>query len=133
MDNARAGRDAGPTTGQRCDRGVKNWTLRLGQFFLGLALCSVAVWLSLQADLGLAPWDVLHAGVSDRVGISFGLTVILAGVIVVIVSAFLDVYPVVGTVFNVILIGVGSDLILVTLWLYGHADVSVVLHDDGRS
>lgn len=127
MDNARAGRDAGPTTGQRRDRGVKNWTLRLGQFFLGLALCSVAVWLSLQADLGLAPWDVLHAGVSDRVGISFGLTVILTGVIVVIVSAFLDVYPGVGTVLNVILIGVGIDLLLATSWLDGLADANVGL------
>src|SRR5439155_6128394 len=44
---------------------------------LGLAGCAVAVWLSVRAGLGLSPWDVLHAGLAERAGLSFG-TVLVA-------------------------------------------------------
>ena len=53
---------------------------RVLQLLVGLALCALAVWLSVQVGLGLSPWDVLHAGVSARSGLSFGTVVIAVAV-----------------------------------------------------
>lgn len=86
------------------------------QFVLGLALCAVAVWLSLQVQLGLAPWDVLHHGVSKATGASFGTVVAGVGVLVLAVSALFGVRPGAGTLANVAAIAVALDWLLGTPW-----------------
>lgn len=43
---------------------------RLAQLFLGLALYGLSLALVLRAGLGLAPWDVLHQGLAERLGLS---------------------------------------------------------------
>ena len=91
------------------------------QFLTGLALCSAGVWLSLQAGLGVSPWDVLHAGVATGTGLSFGVVVMAVGVLVLGVAALLGVRPGLGTLFNVVFVGVALDVLLATPWLDGLA------------
>ncbi|WP_337063286.1 YczE/YyaS/YitT family protein [Kineococcus sp. G2] len=93
--------------------------VRVVQFLAGLSLCAAGVWGSLQVQLGVASWDVLHAGVADRTGLSYGTVVAAVGVLVVVLSLFLGVRPRVGTLFNVVVIAVALDALLGSPWLDG--------------
>ncbi|CAN5219105.1 membrane protein [soil metagenome] len=85
-------------------------TRRLGQLLLGLFLYGLSIALIVRADLGLDPWDVLNQGITDRSGLSFGTVVILIGAAVLLLWILLRQKPGLGTVANVVLIGVFADL-----------------------
>ncbi|PPK98092.1 putative membrane protein YczE [Kineococcus xinjiangensis] len=97
------------------------------QFLGGLVLCATGVWLSLQAGLGVSPWDVLHAGVATWTGLSFGTVVAGVGVVVVVLSALLGVRPGLGTFVNILLIGAVLDLLLAASWLDGLPEAALAL------
>ena len=88
---------------------------RIIRCLLGLVLLGVGLALMVAADLGLAPWEVLHQGLSERIGLPIGTTGILVGLVVLLAWFPLHERPGVGTVLNVIVIGVTIDLTL--LWL----------------
>ncbi|NAZ86868.1 YczE/YyaS/YitT family protein, partial [Kineococcus indalonis] len=88
-------------------------------FLAGLALSATGVWGSLQVQLGVASWDVLHAGVAQRTGLSYGTVVAAVGVVVLVVSGALGVRPRPGTLFNVVAIAVALDALLASPWLDG--------------
>jgi uncharacterized protein len=90
---------------------------RLPRFVAGLALCAVAVWLTVQVNLGLSPWDVLHSGLAHLLGVSFGAVLVGVGLLVLVGSALLGVRPGVGTFVNVVLMGIALDRLLATSWL----------------
>jgi uncharacterized membrane protein YczE len=77
-------------------------------FGFGLALMVIA-------DLGLAPWDVLHQGISDRTGIPIGTVVIIVGVLLLVAWIPLKEKIGIGTIANAIVIGVVLDLSLLVL------------------
>lgn len=109
---------------------VSRWTPppgRVLRFVGGLALCAVAVWLSVEVELGLSPWDVLHYGLGDRLGISFGLMVILVGLAVLGLSWALGVRPGLGTLVNILSVGWVLDRLLATSWLDGLPDAALWL------
>jgi len=87
---------------------------RLIQLHLGLFVYGASLALLVRADLGLDPWNVFHQGVSQRTGLSFGLTVNLAGFAILLAWWPLKIKPGLGTVMNVLLIGPSADL---WLWL----------------
>ena len=78
----------------------------------GLVLCALAIALMIRADLGLGPWDVLHQGLSIWSGISIGLVSILTGIAVLLLWFPLKEQPGLGTLANVITIGLVLDLVL---------------------
>jgi uncharacterized membrane protein YczE len=82
---------------------------RLVQLHVGLVLYGVGIALQLRAGLGLDPWDVLHQGVSRRIGLSFGTTVIVVGALVLLLWVPLRQRPGIGTVSNAIVIGLVVD------------------------
>ncbi len=90
--------------------------VRLLRLLVGLWLFALGVVLSLRAALGVAPWDVLHDGIQLRTPLSFGLAVILIGVPLVAISAAAGLRPGVGTIANMLLIGIFEDLMLNTGW-----------------
>jgi len=85
---------------------------RLIQLHLGLAAYGVSLALMVRANLGLDPWDVFHEGLSDRIGLSFGMTVNLVGLLVLLAWWPIRQKPGIGTVMNVLLIGTVADLTL---------------------
>ncbi|MFI9813059.1 membrane protein YczE [Saccharothrix variisporea] len=89
-------------------------TRRVPQLFAGLWLYGASMALQIRATLGLDPWDVLHEGLSKRTGLSFGTITMIVGAAVLLLWIPLRQRPGVGTVSNVVLIGVSVD---VTLWL----------------
>lgn len=72
----------------------------------------VGIACMVRSELGLAPWDVLHQGLSERTGVPLGTVVILVGVAVLALWLPLRQRPGVGTVANALVIGAVIDLTL---------------------
>ncbi len=87
---------------------------RMPRLLFGLVLFGIGIAMLVIADLGLAPWEVLHQGISERTGIPIGTVGIITGVCVLFLWIPLRERPGVGTIANVLLIGIVID---VTLWL----------------
>lgn len=102
---------AGSTRGGRAQP-VLLFTRRLVQLHVGLVLYGVSMSLQVRARLGLDPWDVLHQGLSQHLGIRFGTVTILVGAAVLLLWIPLRQRPGVGTLCNVVVIGVVVDLTL---------------------
>ena len=85
---------------------------RLTQLYLGLVLYGVSLAFMVRADLGLDPWDVFHQGVAERMGVSFGTVVIGTGAAVLLLWWPLRQRPGIGTVSNVVVLGLVVDVVL---------------------
>ena len=85
-------------------------TRRLFQLYAGLLLYGLSMALQVQAMLGLGPWDVFHEGVAKHTGLSFGTVVILASVGVLLLWIPLKQKPGLGTISNVLVVGLAADL-----------------------
>jgi uncharacterized membrane protein YczE len=88
---------------------------RLTQLYVGLVLYGVSGSLLLLADLGLDPWDVLHQGLSRRIGLGVGTWAIIVGFAVLLLWIPLRQRPGIGTISNVIVVGAVIDLVLATV------------------
>ena len=88
---------------------------RLPRLVGGLVLCGLGIAVMVAADLGLGPWDVLHQGIERLTGIPIGTVGILVGIAVLLLWFPLRERPGVGTVLNVLIIGITIDLVLLTL------------------
>jgi uncharacterized membrane protein YczE len=85
---------------------------RLLKLYVGLVLFGVSMALMLRAGLGLDSWDVLHQGISQRTGLQFGWVVIGVGALVLLAWVPLRQRPGLGTVSNVIVVGLAVDAAL---------------------
>lgn len=87
-------------------------------FMLGLWIFSFGIALAIRAELGVAPWDVLHIGLWLNFGLTIGTWSIIVGLIIVAVASILaKSWPKMGTALNMIFIGVFIDLALMIPWL----------------
>ncbi|GIF46877.1 membrane protein [Asanoa ferruginea] len=89
------------------------------RLFAGLVLFGVSLALMVRADIGLGPWDVFHQGVAQRIGLSIGLVVNLTAIVVLLLWIPLRQRPGIGTVANVVVVGLVTDG---TLWLLPDLD-----------
>lgn len=87
---------------------------RLVQLYAGLILYGVSASMLLLAGLGVDPWDVLHQGLSRRIGLGVGTWAIIVGVLVLLLWIPLRQRPGFGTLSNVIVVGVVIDAVLAT-------------------
>lgn len=78
---------------------------RLLRCVVGLAVCGVGIALLLRAELGAAPWDVLHQGISHHTGLPVGTVIVIVGAAVLLAWIPLRERPGLGTVLNAVLIG----------------------------
>ncbi|MHB6197314.1 membrane protein YczE [Klebsiella pneumoniae] len=88
---------------------------RLLQLYIGLELYGVSTALFVHANLGADPWDVFHLGVAKQLGISFGTVIILTGAAVLLLWIPIRQMPGLGTVSNVIVLGLAADATLAVL------------------
>jgi uncharacterized membrane protein YczE len=88
---------------------------RLIQLLAGLVLYGISDSMLLLAGLGVDPWDVLHQGLARRTGLATGTWVIIVGAAVLLLWIPLRQRPGIGTLCNVVLIGVVIDAVLATV------------------
>jgi uncharacterized membrane protein YczE len=80
-------------------------TRRLPRLVLGILLLGAGIAPVLEAELGVAPWDVFHQGVADVTGLSFGLVTVVVGVVVLLAWIPLRQRFGLGTVVNTLTVG----------------------------
>lgn len=85
---------------------------RLPRLVLGLLLCGTGVALMIDADLGLAPWDVLHQGIANHTDLGIGTVAIIVGFVVLLMWLPLKERYGIGTLCNVVLIGLTINVML---------------------
>lgn len=90
-------------------------TRRMTQLMVGLTLYGVSMAMMIEATLGLDPWDVFHAGVMEKTGLTFGTVVIVVGALVLLLWIPLRQMPGLGTIANVVVIGLATDAGLILL------------------
>jgi uncharacterized membrane protein YczE len=86
--------------------------LRLVQLYGGLVLYGISSSLLVLANLGLDPWDVFHQGLSRTFGLAIGTWAILVGLVVLLLWIPLHQRPGIGTVSNVVLVGLTMNVVL---------------------
>ena len=89
--------------------------LRLVILVFGLFVYGLGVALTVQASLGIAPWDVFAQGISIQTGLSFGVSTVVVSGLVLLAWIPLKVKPGIGTIANAILIGLFADFWLLLL------------------
>ncbi|PPK97975.1 putative membrane protein YczE [Kineococcus xinjiangensis] len=103
--------------------------LRIGLLYAGLLLFGASHGLMLLAGLGVPPWDVLHQGLSRTFGLQVGTWSILVGAVVLLLWLPIRQRPGLGTVSNVLVIGltINATLALVPAPTGGAARVTLLL------
>jgi uncharacterized membrane protein YczE len=85
---------------------------RVGKLFLGLFLYALGIVMTINANLGLAPWDVFHQGISINIGITMGQASIYVGLAFVVLDSFLGEKLGWGTLANMVFIGMFMDILM---------------------
>lgn len=88
---------------------------RLVILIFGLFVYGLGVAMTVQASLGIAPWDVFAQGISVQTGLTFGVSTVVVSALVLLAWIPLKVKPGIGTVANAILIGLFADFWLLVL------------------
>jgi len=93
----------------------------------GLFVFGFGTGLTVLSALGVPPWDVLHDGIRINTPLTFGQAAILVGFLLVAISFAFGIRPGVGTIANMLFVGLFIDLTLFvgedwnvddrTLWL----------------
>jgi uncharacterized membrane protein YczE len=88
---------------------------RLVQLYAGLVLYGVSMALLVRSSLGVMPWDVLHQGLARQLGWSLGSVTIVVGALVLLAWVPLRERPGLGTLSNVVVVGLAVDAALAVL------------------
>jgi uncharacterized membrane protein YczE len=88
---------------------------RLVQLAVGLTLYGVSMGMMVRSGLGLDPWDVFHYGIAQHLPVSFGTVTIIVGAAVLLLWIPLRQWPGLGTIANVVVIGLATDATLALL------------------
>ncbi len=87
-------------TGQR-----KSLVLGWGKIVLGLLVFALGVHLTIYANIGLAPWDCLGMGISYHTPFSYGISMTIIAVTVLLLDILLKEKIGFGTVIDALLTG----------------------------
>lgn len=91
---------------------MKEKYIDLIKVIMGLFLYALGMVLGYEAHVGYAPWEVFHVGFSRLTGVSIGMATILIGIVVLIFVVYKKEPLGLGSILNMILIGVFFDMIL---------------------
>ena len=72
---------------------------------LGLFFYSCGVYLTVQANIGIAPWECLSMAISPLVGISFGIVHMISGIIILCIDLLMKEKIGFGTILDALLVG----------------------------
>lgn len=86
-------------------------------FLAGIIVLSLGIALTIKGQmLGVGSWDVLHIGLSNKLGLTVGTWSIILGLIILAIDAmFSKRLPKVGTYLDMFLTGIFMDIFLLFL------------------
>lgn len=88
---------------------------RLLQLYIGLILYGVSAAIYVRADLGADPWNVFHLGIARIFSLNLGIVMIGVGALVLLLWIPLRTRPGIGTISNVIVLGLAADAALAVI------------------
>lgn len=83
------------------------------RLFIGYFVCAIGMVMTINANLGVSPWDVLHQGIGNVTDLTIGKASIILGFIIVLIDVFLGQNIGWGTIFNMIFIGTFVDFLMI--------------------
>ena len=90
---------------------MKNYATRTIRLVFGLFLYGLGSFLTIQANIGLAPWEAFSMGLHYLTGLSYGNVVLLSGLAIVGLDLLYKEKIGFGTILNALLIGTFVDVI----------------------
>lgn len=84
---------------------------RFIRLIIGISLFAIGIVFTINANLGIAPWDTFHQGVSLLSNITFGQASIIVGLSILILNFFLKEHIGIGTILNIFIIGIIIDIL----------------------
>jgi uncharacterized protein len=91
---------------------MNNFYKRFINLLIGLFLYALGIVITMKANLGFAPWEVFHWGIGKNIGMTIGSVSILTGLVICVLVILMGEKLGLGTILNMILIGVFIDLLL---------------------
>ncbi len=91
---------------------MKQFYIRLLRLIFGLFLYALGIVVTMNAHIGYAPWDVFHVGFAKTIGLNIGTTSIITGVMITFISVLTGEKLGLGTILNMVLIGVFINMLL---------------------
>lgn len=87
-------------------------------FTVGLLIMAFGIVLMIKADLGSAPWDVLHIGLYYHFGLTIGTWSIIVGFFILASASLLSKsLPQLGAFLNMLFVGIFIDMYLLIPFL----------------
>ena len=86
--------------------------LKLLRVLLGVFLYAFGVVVTMNAQIGFAPWEVFHAGLGNVFNIQIGTASSAVGLVLLIITAVFKERVGLGSLLNIISIGVFLNMIL---------------------
>lgn len=96
---------------------LREYIRRLWLLIAGSAVSSIGVVCMLQANVGLEPWSVLHQGMSQCMGVTYGTASMIVGAAAIGAAALCGESFGLGTVGNILFCGVMIDGLLYLGWV----------------
>jgi uncharacterized protein len=97
---------------------VQHFSLKWGVYFTGLLIMALGIVLTIKAEFGTSPWDVLHIGLFKQFGLTIGTWSIIVGFFILIVSSLISKKrPQLGAFLNMLTVGVFIDMYMLLPFL----------------
>ncbi|MDO5717794.1 MAG: hypothetical protein Q4P34_02325 [Tissierellia bacterium] len=90
----------------------KDYPKRLIGLLFGLFLYAVGIVMTVNAEIGYAPWEVFHKGIANVTIFSFGMASICVGLVLLLFDYLMGEAIGIGTILNIILVGTFIDIIM---------------------
>ena len=97
---------------QRSAVGRSHLPRRLVQLYEGPVAYGASMGLMVRSGLGLEPWSVLNQGIARHTGLTIGTVTIVTGALILLLWIPLRQRPGLGTVSNVVILGLVMDATL---------------------
>lgn len=94
---------------------------RIMKLLFGLSLCALGISITITAKVGYMPWETFHGGIASTFGIAIGTASVYVGLAIGILSMLLGEKIGLGTLCNMVLIGIFTNFIL---------DANILPHSD---
>lgn len=91
---------------------MKAMIIRIIKLMIGLFLYALGIVMTINANMGLSPWDLFHQGLSKILNITLGQAGIAVGFVIILINFFFKEKIGWGTVGNMLLIGLYIDFLM---------------------